>query len=176
MHSNHTIYLVGPMGSGKTAVGQRLAKLLEREFIDTDREIEERCGVDVSFVFEKEGESGFRQREHKILQSLSEQHNLVIATGGGIITQLENRQILLQTGIVIYLETSVDQQHARTQHNNTRPLLNGVDAMEKLHELYTLRAPLYQEVADITVSTNGQRVQNVARTIHLQLKNFEKKK
>lgn len=176
MPDDYPIFLVGPMGSGKTAVGQRLAQLLERQFVDTDREIEKRCGVDVAFIFDKEGEAGFRTREHRALADLAALPAMVVATGGGIVTRDVNRKILRETGVVVYLETSVNQQYERTRYSSTRPLLHGDDPKSKLQELMAVRGPLYASVADITCSTDGQRVNQVAKQVCAMLESFALKK
>ncbi len=167
------VFLIGPMGSGKTAVGKQLARALDLEFIDADAEIERRTGVTIPHIFEKEGEAGFREREREVIDSLSARHNVVIATGGGAILFPENREHLSRRGCVIYLKTSVAQQLERTRHSKQRPLLNGVDPETKLRTLLEQRAPLYESIADITVTTDGQRVAVVCDQIVQQLRKRE---
>lgn len=150
------IILIGPMGSGKTTVGRQLAKKLRMDFVDSDQMIEQRCGVDIATIFDIEGEEGFRKRETKMLSELCERTGTVIATGGGAIITEENR-ILLRKGFVIYLKTSIETQLARTQRNQNRPLLENVDAETKLTELMQERGELYEQEADLTV-TSGERV------------------
>ena len=125
MTKAHNVFLVGAMGSGKTSVGRQLARELSMDFIDSDEEIERCTGVDIRFIFEKEGESLFREREKAIISNLTQMENLVLATGGGSILDAKNRQLLNTNGIVVYLETSVKQQLLRTQKSKTRPLLVG---------------------------------------------------
>jgi shikimate kinase len=169
MLSQPNVFLVGPMGSGKSAVGRHLARLLRFCFHDSDADIEARTGVDIAFIFEKEGEAGFRQRERESIERLTRLSGVVIATGGGAVISVENRRMLSQRGAVVYLETSVGQQLERTRHGRHRPLLNDTDPEEKLAELMRHRAQLYAEIADITVPTDGRRVQAVAEEIHRQL-------
>ena len=157
------------MGAGKSAVGRQLAKLLHLEFIDSDEEIETRTGVDIPFIFEKEGEEGFRKREMKVIDELSQKDGVVLATGGGAVTDAESRSRLGARGFVVYLYTSVKQQLERTQRGRNRPMLENSDPEKVLEDLMTIRDPLYREVADLIVDTDGRRVQTVAREIHESL-------
>jgi shikimate kinase len=159
------VFLIGPMGSGKTAVGRYLSRLLDLTFHDSDTEIERRTGVDVPFIFEKEGEAGFRQREREAIEVLTGMDRIVLATGGGAVLLPENRRNLADRGCVIYLETSVAQQVERVKQGRSRPLLNNVDTTWKLEQLLQERAPLYEEIADVVVSTNGRKVRGVAEDI-----------
>ena len=163
------VFLVGPMGSGKTAVGRFLARLLDLTFHDSDAEIERRTGVDIPFIFEKEGEAGFRQREREAIEVLTAMDRIVLATGGGAILLPENRLRLADRGCVVYLETSVAQQVDRVKQARTRPLLSNVDTATKLSQLLTERAPLYREIADVIVSTDGRKVRGVAEDILREL-------
>jgi len=164
------VFLVGPMGSGKTAVGRHLARTLGLPFYDSDAEIERRTGVDIPFIFEKEGEAGFRQREREALEALTALEGIVLATGGGAVLLPENRRHLATRGCVVYLQTSVAQQADRVRHGRNRPLLaEGGDAAARLGELMDTRAPLYGEIADVVVSTDGRRVQHVAEQILREL-------
>ena len=160
-----TVVLVGMMGSGKTAVGRRLAEMLDYRFYDVDHYVEENTGVDVSFIFEKEGEEGFRKREAKVIDDLSTMENVVLATGGGAIMNPENRSRLGARGFVVYLYTTVDQQVARTNKGRERPMLANGDSREILEDLMAIRDPLYREIADLTVETDGRRVKAVANEI-----------
>src|SRR5579872_750085 len=126
------VFLVGPMGSGKTAVGKYLARLLGMPFQDSDAEIERRTGVDIAFIFEKEGEAGFRQREREAIEVLTAMDRVVLATGGGAVLLPENRRVLAARGRVVYLQTSVEQQADRVRQGRTRPLLSNVDPAAKL--------------------------------------------
>ena len=159
------LFLVGPMGSGKSAVGRHLARLLHLEFVDSDEEIETRTGVDIAFIFEKEGEEGFRKREGKVIDELSRRDGVVLATGGGAIVDPESRNRLGARGFVIYLHTSVKQQLERTRSGRERPLLESDDKEKVLQDLMDERDPLYREISDLIVETDGRRVQTVAREI-----------
>lgn len=163
------LFLVGPMGAGKSAVGRQLARLLHMDFVDSDDEIESRTGVDIPFIFEKEGEAGFRKREVKVIDDLSQREGVVLATGGGAIIDSDSRSRLGARGFVVYLYTSVQQQLDRTQRGRTRPLLENGDKEQVLEDLMKIRDPLYREIADLTVDTDGRRVQTVAREIHESL-------
>jgi len=169
MHGRRNIYLVGPMGSGKTAVGRRLAALLGKEFLDSDAQIEKRTGVDVRYIFEKEGEARFREREREVIAELTGLEGVVVATGGGAVLDPKNRERLASTGTVVYLETSVDALVQRTRSNKTRPLLINADPRVVLEQMMAARAPLYEEVADLTVATTGRTVRAVAADIREQL-------
>ena len=151
------LILIGPMGSGKTTVGKQLAKRTRMDFVDSDHMIEDRCGVSISTIFDIEGEDGFRKRETKILEELCERSGIVLATGGGAITVEENRILLRKSGFVVYLKTSIETQLARTQKNQNRPLLENVDAQKKLTELMGERGALYEQEADLVV-TSGERI------------------
>jgi shikimate kinase len=159
------IFLVGPMGSGKSAVGRQLAARLGLEFCDSDEEIERRTGVDIAYIFEREGEAGFRQREAEVLDLLTQRDDLLVATGGGAILDPRTRERLRSRGRVVYLRTSVDQQLVRTRRSNDRPLLNNPDPRGTLERLFALRAPLYAEVAEVTVDTDGRKVKTVVDQI-----------
>lgn len=169
MLSKANVFLIGPMGSGKSAVGRHLARLLGFSFHDSDADIEAKTGVDIAFIFEKEGEAGFRQREREAILRLTGLERVVIATGGGAVILPDNRRVLAERGTVVYLETSIAQQLERTRHGRHRPLLNDTDPKAKLGELMRERAALYEQIADITVSTDGRRVQLVAEEIHREL-------
>jgi shikimate kinase len=169
MLAKRNIFLIGPMGSGKSAVGRQLARLLRLSFHDSDTDIEAKTGVDIAFIFEKEGETGFRLRERESIDRLTRLEGVVIATGGGAVIDPDNRRALAERGVVVYLETSVDQQLERTRHGKHRPLLNDTDPRTKLRELMRQRALLYREIADLTVSTDGRRVQLVAEEIYREL-------
>ena len=169
MLGKRNIFLIGPMGSGKTAVGRHLARLFHFTFHDSDADIEAKTGVDIPFIFEKEGEAGFRLRERESIERLTRLESIVLATGGGAVIDPANRTALAQRGVVVYLVTSVNQQIERTRHARHRPLLHDTDPEKKLKELMERRAVLYAEIADLTVSTDGRRVQVVAEGIHAEL-------
>jgi shikimate kinase len=159
------LFLIGPMGAGKSAVGRQLAKLMHFEFVDSDEEIEARTGVDIPFIFEKEGESGFRSREAAVIDQLTDRDGIVLATGGGAILDADSRSRLGARGFVVYLNTSIDQQLKRTERGRERPLLAHGDPRVILEQLMQIRDPLYREIADLVVATDGRRVQAVAREI-----------
>ena len=160
------VFLIGPMGSGKTAVGRAVARMLGYGFVDTDVELESRTGVDIPCIFEKEGEAGFRVREREIVEQLTRWRRTVVATGGGAVLDEQNRRDLAERGIVVYLQASIDQQVERTRHGRHRPLLTAVDdPRRRLAELMQVREPLYLSIAHLRVPTDGRRVQVVADDI-----------
>ncbi len=159
------IFLIGPMGAGKSVVGRYLARSLNLSFVDSDDEIELRTGVDIPFIFEKEGESGFRKREAIVIDDLSKRENIVLATGGGAIVENDSRSRLGARGFVVYLYTTVDQQVTRTSKGRERPLLENVDPRTALEQLLLFRDPLYREIADIIVETDGRKVKSVVDEI-----------
>lgn len=153
MKHSSNIFLIGPMGAGKTTVGRQLAKQLNLQFLDSDREIEARTGVDIPMIFEYEGEQGFRRREQSIINELTQLKNIVLATGGGAILEPKNREYLMEYGFVVYLRCSVDRQLERTTKDSHRPLLNTENPRAKLQELMRIRVPLYKTCANYTVDT-----------------------
>jgi shikimate kinase len=163
------IFLVGPMGAGKSAVGRQLARSLHLSFVDSDDEIERRTGVDVAFIFEKEGESGFRKREAAAIDDLTKLDAVVLATGGGAVVDAESRSRLGGRGFVVYLYTGVDQQLARTNRGRERPLLENGDRRQILESLLLIRDPLYREIADLVVETDGRKVHSVVKEIIEQI-------
>ena len=169
MRGTKNVFLIGPMGSGKTAVGRQVARALGLPFYDSDAEIERRTGVDIPFIFEKEGEAGFRQREREALEALTALPGIVLATGGGAVLLRENRELLAARGQVVYLETSVAQQAHRVRFGRHRPLIAQGDPAARLEQLMGARAPLYQGIADFTVATDGRRVQHVVEAILREL-------
>ncbi len=175
MTTTSNIFLIGPMGSGKTAVGRRLAHDLGRSFVDSDAVIEERTGVDIPFIFEKEGEAGFRRREAAIIDEFTGQDGIVLATGGGAILADDNRRHLMARGFIIYLTATVEQQLQRTGHSKERPLLNSGDRRTILTGLFAVRDPLYREIADLCVATDSRTVASVVAEILRHLKCSESK-
>jgi shikimate kinase len=165
MKNPNNLFLIGPMGAGKSAVGRQLARMLHLDFVDSDEEIEARTGVDIPFIFEKEGEEGFRKREARVIDDLSQLEGIVLATGGGAVSNADSRNRLGARGFVIYLYTSVKQQLERTNRGRERPMLENGDPAEVLERLMVERDPLYREIADLVVNTDGRRVQTVAREI-----------
>ena len=165
MRHPQNLFLIGPMGAGKSAVGRQLARMLHLNFMDSDDEIESRTGVDISFIFEKEGEEGFRKREAKVIDDLSKIEGLVLATGGGAVVDPQNRSNLGARGFVVYLYTTVEQQLVRTQKGRDRPMLENGDRKQILEDLMTERDEMYREIADLIVETDGRKVKAVANEI-----------
>ena len=159
------LYLIGPMGSGKTAVGKRLATLLGKQFFDSDVEIEKRTGVDIRYIFEKEGEQRFREREREVIADLATLDGVIVATGGGAVLDPANRERLARTGTVVYLQATVDAQLQRTKPSRNRPLLMNDDPRAVLERLFAIRQPLYEEIADIRIDTTGRQVRAVAADV-----------
>ena len=165
-----SLFLTGPMGAGKSTIGRQLARQLKLDFYDSDREIEHRTGVDIPLIFELEGESGFRKRERLVIDELTSLPNIVLATGGGAILDPDNRKHLSERGLVIYLHASVNQQLSRTKHDRNRPLLQTDDPRRRLEELLHIRDPLYREIANLIIETDGKRVMAVVNQIIRKLK------
>jgi shikimate kinase len=159
------IFLIGPMGAGKTTIGRQLAQSLGMTFADSDLEIQRRTGVDIPTIFEYEGEEGFRQREQQVIDDLTQVDNQVLATGGGAVLRGENRQHLSARGIVVYLACSPSQQYERTYRDRNRPLLQTEDPLRRLESLMAEREPLYLGTADYTVSSEGRGAAAVANEI-----------
>lgn len=164
------LFLVGPMGAGKTTIGRRLAQALGRDFLDTDKEIERRTGVSIPLIFEMEGEAGFRAREKTVIADLTQRQDIVLATGGGAVLDPANRRCLAERGLVIYLYTTVDEQLRRTRHDTNRPLLHTADPRTRLQELLRIRDPLYREVANLIINTDNKSTRQVAQIILRRLK------
>jgi shikimate kinase len=155
------LVLVGMMGSGKTTMGRALARHLGKDFVDSDQEIQKRTGVSIPYIFDIEGESGFRERESRIIAELVQHDNIVLATGGGAVLAEQNRELLRKAGIVIYLKASVNDLWHRTHHDKNRPLLQTKDPYGRLMELHQVRDPIYQQVADIVVQSGKQSVHSL---------------
>ncbi len=166
------IYLIGPMGSGKTTIGYRLAEKLAMSFYDSDHEIETRTGASVSLIFEIEGEVGFREREQRMLQELSMQEGVLVATGGGAIVNQANRDLLRNSGIVVYLQTSLEQQLDRLGRDRSRPLLQTTDKQCKLRELAQVRNPLYEQTADLVFPANNRHIDSTVNQIYQAICTF----
>ena len=163
------LFLVGLMGAGKTTVGKLLAKHLGKLFIDSDHEIERRTGVKVHLIFELEGEAGFRARETAVIDELTQQENIVLATGGGAILYAENREALHNRGTVIYLRANVEDLWRRTRHDKNRPLLQTENPRARLQQLLSQRDPLYRETAHVVIDTGEQNVQKLVRQLEKEL-------
>jgi len=163
------IFLVGPMGAGKSTIGRLLARALKLEFIDADTEIEQRTGADIPWIFDVEGEPGFRDREQQVIDELTQRNRVVLATGGGVVLRAENRRALSSRGFVIYLKTSLDEQLRRTGGDRKRPLLNVDDPERVLRELTEQRHPLYAEIADLSIESDSSSPKVVAQRVLAQL-------
>jgi len=163
------IFLVGPMGAGKSTVGRQLATALSFEFKDSDQEIQRRTGVDIPTIFEYEGEAGFRQRERQVIEELSGLSGIVMATGGGTVLRSDNRRDLTSRGVVIYLHCSPEQQYERTARDRNRPLLHTEEPLTRLRQLTEERDPLYRQVADMVVSTERRGTPSVVKEIRRRL-------
>ena len=164
-----SIFLVGLMGAGKTSVGKLLARRLGKTFQDCDQEIERATGVRIPVIFEIEGEAGFRARESKMLAELTARRDIVLATGGGAVLSADNRRLLAENGVVVYLRAAAPELWGRTRHDRNRPLLKSSDPQAKLEQLIVERDPLYREVAAIIVDTGNQSVGNLAHRLEQQL-------
>jgi shikimate kinase len=170
------LILVGMMGSGKTTMGRALAKHLGKVFVDSDEEIIKRTGVTVPHIFDVEGEAGFRQREAAAIRDLVGRDSMVLATGGGAVLEEQNRTMLQQNGIVIYLKASVHDLWQRTRHDRNRPLLQTKDPHAKLNELFRQRDPLYQQVSDIVVHSGKQSAHALMLHLADEIEAFRKNK
>ncbi len=169
MAEAQNIFLVGPMGAGKTTIGKVLAEILDVEFFDSDKEIEESTGADIPWIFDVEGEAGFREREVRMIDTLTRKKGIVLATGGGAVMAKKNRKRLHKRGTVVYLRATLAQQIERTSRDKNRPLLQTDDPKQTIRDLMELRDPLYQEVADIVVDTNRRSARAVSKEIAKQL-------
>jgi shikimate kinase len=169
MKARGNLFLVGMMGAGKTTVGRLLARRMKLRFVDSDHEIERRCGVKVPTIFEIEGEAGFRAREAQILAELTVLEGIVLATGGGAILADENRRRLAASGTVVYLCARPEALYERVRQDRNRPLLATPDPLARLRELYVQRDPLYRSVADLVIDTGRQSVQSLSRSLVGQL-------
>lgn len=159
------IFLIGPMGSGKTTIGRQLAKMFGLEFYDCDHELERQTGASVNLIFDLEGESGFRLREHHLLEQLTAKTGVLIATGGGVVCKEENRRLLRTHGLVVYLKTSIDNQLKRLQKDKSRPLLQADDRVQRLNDLAEVRNPLYDATADLVFTTRNSSVYATAKAL-----------
>jgi len=173
MMIKQNIFLIGPMGAGKTTMGRQIAKRLHMDFEDSDHAIEAHTGADIPLIFEKEGEEGFRKREIAVIDELTQLKHLVLATGGGAILAEENRQHLKNRGIVIYLHSDIKYLIDRTRHDKNRPLLQTADPAAKLRELMIIREPLYRQTADIIINTGQQSIKTVISTMLDKIKKFQ---
>lgn len=159
------VFLVGPMGAGKSTIGKYLARHLGLAFADTDTEIENRTGADIPWIFDVEGEAGFREREQQVVEEMTCMDHIVLATGGGVVMRAQNRQALASRGFVIYLHATVEEQVRRTRNDRKRPLLQTGDPGQVLRDLMTVRDPLYREIADHVIDTDGSSPRVVAQRL-----------
>ena len=162
---NEKIFLIGPMGAGKTTIGKYLAEILGLPFIDTDQIIEDRTGADIPWIFDVEGEEGFRAREAKVVDEVCDSSPAVIATGGGVVMRDDNRSRIAESGLVVYLAASVNQQLERTGKDKSRPLLNAGDPETVIRELMEVREPLYMEMADVVRQSDNKNPKSAAQDI-----------
>ena len=165
MVRSQSVFLIGPVGAGKSTIGRQLATELKLDFYDSDRVIESKCGVTIDWIFDIEGEEGFRQREKEAIEALVGEQSIVLATGGGAIILPENRTLLSSRGKVVYLQASVEQQLERTAKDKKRPLLQVKDKKAQLEKMMLEREPLYREIADLTIETSDTTVRNVVQRI-----------
>jgi len=166
----HNVFLIGPMGAGKSTIGRLLARELGVPFKDSDREIEARTGADIPWIFDVEGEEGFRLREEAMIDELVHEQGIVLATGGGVVMRESNRNALKGNGLVVYLRTSVEQQLQRTAKDRQRPLLQTPDPERVLRELMARRDPLYREIADLVIDTDQRGPKGVVSSIVTRLR------
>jgi shikimate kinase len=167
------VFLVGMMGAGKTTIGRQLARVLNREFMDLDHELEARCGVRVSLIFDIEGEEGFRRRETAALDECSRKPGIVLATGGGAVLSPQNRLYLKERGVVVYLRASAEELFRRLARDRSRPLLQTADPQARISELIAQREPLYESIADLTIETGTMPVTQVVRVLVPMLQQHE---
>ena len=168
------VFLVGPPGAGKSTVGRHLAAHLQATFFDLDEVMQERAGADIPWIFDVEGESGFRDRESAVVKDFASRDNVVIATGGGVVLRPENRIAMSSASTVVYLEASLSTLVSRTEGKTKRPLLVGKDVRKVLQEIMAVREPLYREVADVTVASTGGSAKKLAGAIAEKLTAFNK--
>lgn len=168
------VFLIGPMGAGKSTIGRQLSNSLKLPFKDSDHEIVARTGASIPLIFEIEGEEGFRKRESAMIDELSALQGVVLATGGGAVLREANRQILSERGVVIYLYASLDQLFERTSRDRNRPLLQTENPRARLEEIMQQRDPIYHQLADIIVHTDDRSVRSVVKEIIVRLQKLEK--
>lgn len=165
MNLTQSIFLVGPMGVGKTTIGRQLAELLHYEFVDSDKEIERRTGATIPWIFDVEGEEGFRKREQAVIDELTKVPSIVVATGGGAVIRAENRHFLKERGTVVYLKADIEELLSRTRLDKNRPLLQTDNPGQKLKDLMAKREPWYMDVADLVFDTRQKNSQASARQL-----------
>ncbi|MGD8591015.1 MAG: shikimate kinase AroK [Chromatiales bacterium] len=173
MNRKQNLFLIGPMGAGKTTVGKQLAHVLGLEFVDSDLEIQRRTGVDIPTIFEFEGEEGFRKRERAIIEELTALEGVVLATGGGAVLDEQNRRLLTSRGYVVYLQCTPEQQYERTCRDRNRPLLQTDDPLARLKSLMEQREPFYLQTADLVIVSDRRNALSVAREIQAKLESVK---
>ena len=166
------IFLIGPMGSGKTSLGRRVAPKLRYAFIDLDEELEKRCGVEVAVIFDIEGEQGFRERESRLLADVAANRNQLIATGGGAVLAAQNRETIKTNGAVVWLRTSVDQQIRRLERDKRRPLLAAPDRRQRLTAMAEQRNPIYAGLADVVFESKNRPLVQMAAALERTIRSF----
>jgi len=171
--ANQNLILIGPMGSGKSTIGKRLAARLGKQFFDCDQQLEQHLNVDIGTIFDIEGEQGFRQREHDMLTTLCAMSNVVIATGGGCVLREDNRRLLQSAGLVIYLRITLERQLHRLSRDKTRPLLQAPDRLQRLQRMATEREPLYSAIADVEVDSGDCSVAKMAARVQRMLQQIQ---
>lgn len=174
MSRPYNLFLIGPMGAGKSTIGRHLAELLNKDFRDSDSEIEKRTGAGIPLIFEIEGETGFRARESSILDDLTRLSNTVLATGGGAVLSEDNRKILRERGVVVYLHAPLETLLQRTRRDRHRPLLQTTDRRRTLEDILKAREPVYRQAADMVIETSHRSPVSVAREIARKLESLLK--
>ncbi|MCK9502604.1 MAG: shikimate kinase [Porticoccaceae bacterium] len=174
MKPDQNLYLVGPMGVGKTTIGKLVAKKLKKTFVDLDDEIERRAGASIPWIFDVEGEDGFRRRESDLLTEYCHRQNMLVSTGGGIVLREANRQLLKSSGVVVYLDASAEQLYNRTLKDKKRPLLQVPDRLRVITELKRARDPLYREVADLVFNVGSRNSRQATEQLCRVLATLEK--
>lgn len=169
MKQQGNVFLIGPMGAGKTTIGRHLGTLLQKRFVDVDQEIEKRTGVSIPVIFEIEGEDGFRRRESAAIEELTRDSNIVLATGGGAVLLEDTRKVLKDRGTVVYLQADIDTLVERTRRDRNRPLLQTSNPRGKIEELLQQRDPIYRDVADVIINTGQRASSSVARDVVMHL-------
>lgn len=172
MQALPNLFLIGPMGTGKSTIGRTLAAELHRDFFDSDHVIEKRCGCNIPWIFDVEGEAGFRLREAQVIDEITRYQGIVLATGGGAVMHPTNRRLLRERGVVIYLSTTVEQQLKRTARDRNRPLLQCDNPEQRLRELLELRDPLYRDTATLIVSTDRRSPRSVVAEIRRRTRRY----
>lgn len=165
MSKTDNIFLVGPMGVGKSTIGKKLAKKLGKKFVDSDREVEKRTGAAIRLIFDLEGEQGFRERESKLVDELTQDNGIVLATGGGVVLSAANRDLLTSRGTVVYLLASPELLVKRTSHDHNRPLLDTTDRLGKIRTLLNERQSLYEEIADLSLTVDKMAIKEIIEKI-----------